>query len=148
MPIPIDHSWKLDTINDSTALLYRTFENVADLNALYSSDASSLNVYKRKVELRKKFRWFHTVFQYYESYGGLLTEIPLSNYLTEKEIEIFKTSDPGQRPEMINLDSLAKKSLLDNIEERFDYWFHDHLFSMFFDDIIKIADSDRSLMET
>ncbi|MCK5702577.1 MAG: hypothetical protein KAI29_15540 [Cyclobacteriaceae bacterium] len=148
LPIPIDHSWKLDTINDSTAVLTKEFENVSDLNALYSSDASSLNVYQRKVELRKKFRWFHTVFQYYETYGGLLTEIPLSNYLTEKEIEIFKASDPDQRPEMINFDSLARKSLLDNMEERFDYWFHDHLFSMFFDDLITIADSSHLIKIT
>lgn len=146
IPIPIDRSWELENINDSTAVLTKEFESVSDLNALYSSDESELKGYKRKVELKKKFRWFHTVLQYSETYEGLLTEIPLTNYMSEMEAESFKMGDSKNHPLFANLEPKSRKSLVDNIEERFEYWLHDNIYSMAFDDIIEIADS-MQLME-
>ena len=141
LPIPIDQSWKLENINDSTAVLTKEFENVSGLNNLYSSDESELKVYKRKVELKKKFRWFHTVLQYSETYEGLLTEIPLTNYMSEMEVEVYKLGEPEDHPIFTKLEPKSRKSLSDNIEERFEYWLHDNIYSMAFNDIIEVADS-------
>lgn len=141
LPVPVDQSWDLETINDSTAVLTKEFKSVGDLNGLYSSDKSELNMYRRKVELIKKFRWFHTVFKYSETYEGIITEIPLTNYMSEAEAETFKKDDSEDHPITANLEPKAKESLIDNIEERFGFWLHDNIYSVAFDDIIKIADS-------
>lgn len=141
LPIPVDQSWNLETINDSTAVLTKEFKSVSDLNALYSADESELNVYKRKVELTKNFRWFHTVFQYRETYEGVLTEIPLANYMSEAEAETFKSENSEDQPLLANLEPKARESLVDNIEERFSFWLHDNIYSMAFDDIIEVIDS-------
>lgn len=143
VPIPVDQSWILETINDSTAVLTKEFKTVSDLNTLYSSDESELKMYRRKVELTKKFRWFHTVFQFRETYEGLLTEIPLIDYMSEAEAKIFKMEmeSSEDHPLLANLEPKSRESLIDNIEERFGFWLHDNIYSMAFDDIIKIADS-------
>ncbi len=145
VPVPIDHSWKLDTLNDTTAVLSKSFKNIDELSASYASDKSSLNAYHRKVGLKKKFNWFHTDFQYSETCQGLLTEIPLRDYLTEKEIEIYKSRDPGHHPDLMDLDSISRKSLLDNIEGRYDDWFNESFFSKMFNDLWYIADSANLL---
>ncbi len=145
VPIPIDHSWKLDTLNDTTAVLSKSFKDINELSASYATDNSSLNVYRRKVGLKKKFNWFHTDYHYSESYKGLLTEIPLQDYLTNKEIEIYKSSDPGRHPDLMDLDSISRKSMLDNIEERYDSWFNESLFSRLFSDLWLVADSANLL---
>ena len=141
IPIPVDRSWELVNINDTTAVLKREFESVIELNALYTSDESELKMYKRKVELDKKFRWFHTVFQYRETYDGLLTEIPITNYMSKEEAEVFKSDDSKDHTLLANLDKRAQDLLTDNIEERFGLWLNDNIYSMAFDDILGISDS-------
>ncbi|MCG8309364.1 MAG: hypothetical protein MI975_18365 [Cytophagales bacterium] len=140
VPVPIDNSWLLENINDSTAVLLKVFESVGALNSMYSDDESALKVYKRKVELIKKFRWFYTVFEYSETYKGILTEIPITNYMTKEEAESFKM-DSEEHPLLAGLDAKARNSLIGNIEERFGYWLHDNIYSLAFDDIIRLADS-------
>lgn len=141
LPIPVDHSWNLKLINDSTAVLAKEFDNVSEINASFLSDESELKMYKREVELTKKFRWFHTVLHFRETYEGILTEIPLTRYMSEAEAETFKMEDSEENPIFNSLESRSKESLIDNIEERFEYWLMDNIFSIAFDDIMEIADS-------
>lgn len=145
IPIPIDESWKLVAIDDSAAVLKKGFGSVAELDALYDSDESEIKMYKRKVTLDKKFRWFHTFFQYRESYDGLLTEIPITEYMTLQEADVFKSSNPEDHPMLVKLEEKSQNSLSDNIEERFGYWLHDNIYSLAFNDIIEIADSLKIL---
>lgn len=145
LPIPVDMSWNLETINDSTAVLRKDFTSVGALNASYARDESKLKMYKRNMELTKKFRWFHTVFHYRETYEGILTEIPLMNYMSKAEAETFKMDNQEDHPLFIGLDSKARKSLIDNIEERFGLWLHANMYSMIVDDIINVADSLKML---
>ena len=141
IPIPVDESWELININDSTAVLKKDFGSVAELNESYAYDESELRMYQRRVELEKKFRWFHTVFEYRETYDGLLTEIPFTNYFNEEEAEVFKSDNSEDHPLLANLDKRARNSLTDNIEMRFGLWLHDNIYSMEFDDILEISDS-------
>lgn len=141
IPILIDQSWELVNINDSTAVLKKEFVSVVELNELYASDESELHMYNRRIQLNKKFRWFHTVFQYRETYDGLLNEIPYTNYFSEEEAEVFKSDDINDLPLLANLNERARNSLSDNIEERFGLWLHDNIYSMAFDDILDISDS-------
>lgn len=141
IPIPIDDSWEVVNINDTTAVFRKHFETVADLNESYSDDHSALRMHSRNVVLIKKFRWFHTLFQYKETYEASITEIPISNYLSEQEAEVFKSDNSEDHPLMKNLNKKAQNSLSDNIEERFQFWLHDNFYSMAFDNIVKAADS-------
>lgn len=141
LPVPVDHSWNLEVVNDSTAVLVKSFESVEAMNAMYALDASTLNMAQRKAELKKEFKWFYTAFKYSETYGGVLTEIPLKNYLQEKEIEAFKSNDSQKYLEKFITDHKSRKSLSDNIEERAGYWLHDHNYIMAFNDIVSMADS-------
>jgi hypothetical protein len=104
-------------------------------------DESELRIYNRRVEFTKDFRWFHTVVQYRETYEGLLTEIPLTQYMSESEAQVFKYDGPKEHQLLARLNSRSRESLMDNIEERFEFWLSDNIFSLAFDDIIEIADS-------
>lgn len=141
IPIPVDQSWELVNINDTTAVLRKQFESVDEINGLYTNDHSALNMHTRDVELVKKFRWFHTLFQYRETYDASITHIPITNYMSTAEAEVFKSEDSEKHPLLKNLDKKAQNSLSDNIEERFGLWWHDNIYSMAFDDILEIADS-------
>ena len=141
LPVPVDQSWSLEVINDSTALLVKKFESVEVLNAMYAVDESTLSTSHRKAELKKEFKWFYTAFQYSETYGGVLTEIPLDKYLQQLEIDAFKSNDSEKYLEKFISDHKSRKSLSDNIEERAGFWLHDHIYTMAFDDIIRLADS-------
>lgn len=141
IPIPVDRSWKLENTNDTTAVLMKEFKTVDELNDLYSADESEFNVYNRKVELEKRFRWFHTIFILKETYSGVLTEIPLTNYMSKEEAEIIKMDDSESHPIIKNLESASRESLIESIEERFGYWLDDNIYSIAFDDILSIADS-------
>jgi len=141
LPVPVDGSWNLDTINDSTAYISKRFESVEDMNSMYARDSSTLSRCKRKVELKKEFKWFYTAFKYYETYGGVLTEIPLNKYLLDTEIQTWKSGSTEKYLKSTGLESKSAKSLDENVEERLDYWLHDNIYSMAFDDIINLADS-------
>ena len=141
LPVPVDQSWSMEVVNDSTALLVKSFESVEALNAMYDSDASTLSASRRKAELKKEFKWFYTAFKYSETYGGVLTEIPLKNYLQENEIEAFKSNDSEKYLEKFIPDRKSRGSLSDNIEERAGFWLHDHIYAMAFDDIMQLVDS-------
>ena len=78
---------------------------------------------------------------YSETYGGLLTDIPLSNYLSEQEIECFKMEDPKSHPMLAGMEPRAIESLLDNIDERLGLWLNYNIFLMAFDDIVAIGDT-------
>jgi hypothetical protein len=145
LPVPVDQSWNLEVINDSTALLVKRFESVKAMNASYAADESTLSASHRKAELVKEFKWFYTAFKYSETYGGVLTDIPLSEYLQPVEIEALKSDDPEKYLEKFISDRKSRKSLSDNIEERMGFWLHDHIYVMAFDDIIHIADSMQLL---
>jgi hypothetical protein len=141
LPVPVDQSWELYSINDSSAVLRKEFNSVDELNELYSFDESELGEYQRNVVLEKKFRWFHTSMIYKETYNGLLEEIPLTDYLSEQEIECFKMEHPEDHPLLADMESKAMESLMDNIDERLGLWLNDNIFSMAFDDIVDIGDS-------
>ena len=142
IPVPVDESWELVNVDDSTAVLMKKFESVDELNDQYKNDQSDLKAYKRSVALMKKFRWFHTIFRYEEIYEGLLTDIPITDYMSREEAEFFKSENTDEQPLLANIkNSKAINSLEENIEERFGYWLHDNLFSLAYDDIVNIADS-------
>jgi hypothetical protein len=141
LPVPVDGSWSLDTINDSTALIYKRFESVEALNIMYAHDKSVLSKCKRKVELKKEFKWFYTAFKYYETYSGVLREIPLDNYLLTTEINAWKSRGTEKYLTGEGLETRSVKALDENIEERLGYWLHDNIYSLAFDDIIDLADS-------
>ena len=145
LPVPVDHSWELHSITDSTAVLRKGFDSIEELNELYSYDESELKNYDRKVELERKFRWFHTSIIYKETYTGLLKDIPLTNYLSVEEIDCFKMEHPEDHPMLEDMEPNARESLMDNIDERLGLWLNDNIFSLAFDDIIDIGDSMQIL---
>lgn len=141
MPIPVDSGWKLETINDSTAVLRGHYHSADELNAAYKNDKSALQQCKRHVLLDKEFRWFFTIFKYSEIFSGILTDIPLNHYLLEEEIKALKSNNSEAFLEAKHLVKKARTSLSDNIDERLGFWLSDQLYFMAFDDIMRVADS-------
>ena len=139
LPVSIDHSWEFININDSTALFQKQYNSIDELNSLYAHDESEFGVYKRSVGLEKNFRWFYTEFIYHETFGGILTKVPLSNYMSEEEIQLIKMDDSEKHPLVMNMNPKARQSLIDNIDERAGFWIHDNLFEIVFEDILEIA---------
>ena len=61
--------------------------------------------------------------------------------MSKDEAELFKMPDTDEHPLIQNMESKAKESLMDNIEERFEFWLFDNIYLMGFNDIIRISDS-------
>ncbi len=141
LPVPVDTSWTLESIDDSTAVLWKKYENVEALNTDYAEDQSALSQCHRQVAFSKQFRWFFTFYKYSETYTGILTDIPLNHYLLEEEITALKSPDSDTYFAAKNLTKAARSALSDNMDERLGFWLNDQMFAIAFDDILHIADS-------
>ncbi|MEL6676927.1 MAG: hypothetical protein AAFR61_32265 [Bacteroidota bacterium] len=124
--VPADASWQLDTLTDSTAVLTRHYPNGASLNEAYLQ-ADQDKQAPRQVAVERSFRWFYTVYTYDEMIPGFLTEIPLTQYLSEEEIALFKSDEKEEHPDLEQMEAEARKLRLASIEKRYDLWFSDHL---------------------
>ncbi len=141
LPVPIDDTWSLDTINDTTAFLMKEFDSIEELNELYENDESTFRYCKRKVAFEKEFKWFYWIYRYSETFGGILTEFPLENYLLKDEVEAFKADTIEDYLKNIMVSESARTAISNNIDQRIGYWLNDHIYSKAFNDIVSIADS-------
>lgn len=102
-PLPMDQSWDTTwTKTDSGKSEYvytmkKHFESFDALEKEYASDMKPGKIEVR-VQVRKKFRWFYTYFDYRESYGRYTpyTLVPPSAVMTEEEIHSYTYGDTNR----------------------------------------------------
>jgi len=95
-PIPTDSTWTITntkTRQDTTFYEFtatREFRDVKDLQRVYTSYADS-GLAIEDLEMKKRFGLFYLYFRYQEVYSRYspYDKVPISDYLTEDEIQIY-----------------------------------------------------------
>jgi hypothetical protein len=100
----------------------RHFSGVEEMNRLFRLKSqhqwSNLKV---TYQLKKQFRWFYTDYTYIETYPQIttFTRIPLSNYLTENEAQLWFN---GNEKDVNGLNGIELHEKLDNINNQCNKW--------------------------
>jgi len=111
-PIPSDSTWNAEETGSNEMTLSKSFKRVSDLNKhLASAPDSALKI---EVALNKRFRWFYTYIRYQEVYKPFnkFSHIPLTDYLTEAEIDSFHLGEGDSE-----IEDKVESWYLDNMKE-------------------------------
>lgn len=137
--VPIDSTWsvvmefELDTIENSEegSMYYDTtwivtytkdFSDMEELNATYDQDAGIFQQVKRVVKFHKEFQWFYSRVFFSEECEPLLRGVAPKDFFTEEELEVFYLSDPQLEEYVMHSDSIERKQLVDEVEEKSARW--------------------------
>jgi hypothetical protein len=94
-PVPRDSSWTVtydDKSDPKTYTITKSFRSVKRMNQEYSRPKpDTLMQLSLSMQLKKKFRWFHTVYRYSEIYHTInpFPEYPIYEYLTPEELQLY-----------------------------------------------------------
>lgn len=136
--VPVDSTWSLDIdwefestsdsiARDTTWLLkaQKHFKSVEEINLAYRNDIGKNRELQRRVSLTSSFRWFTTVYRYSETvFRTLEIEYPLSNSLTEPELQFAYWPAKVQNSALNSVDSLRFKEISDKAEEKTEEWYY------------------------
>jgi len=117
----IDSSWALETRREERKYILtasREFATVQDMaRALRGSPGKSVTITPR---LESRFDWFFTIYRYSETWSRLhqINEVPLSDYVSPGEIDMFFRHELRKEPFPTKGDSLA----LADAEDRYTEW--------------------------
>lgn len=69
----------------------RAFRRVRDLDAALAVDTTGGPRLFTRVKLDRKFRWFHTLYDYRETYfvRSFLADVPVSDFMTREELDLY-----------------------------------------------------------
>lgn len=130
-PIPIDTTWNLIVVTDTTKngdtiFIHKAskfFESVEQLNLLYANDTSAHKNIERTVTLNKRFRWFYTFLDYQETYPKLFNQPSLINYLDSTQYNYAMLSNKDQKKYLKErFDSIKAKQFDDEAEKGLNEW--------------------------
>ena len=136
MDIPIDSTWNTEITMDIRdqkegegkdtiwhLAAEKHFNSVEEINKAYEHDNGANRFLKRKAGLSKRFRWFTTVFRYSETVERVL-EInnPLSDYLSEEELNFIYLPEKVQNALKNGPDSLKYKAFDKALEPKAETW--------------------------
>lgn len=137
--VPVDSTWnmvmeyELDTIVeveegitrfDTTWVVTYTkdFSDMEELNFSYEGDSGVFQQVKRVVRFQKKFQWFYSRVTFSEECEPLLNGVAPKDFFTEEELVVFYLSDPQLEEYVMHSDSIERKRLVDDVEEKSDRW--------------------------
>ncbi len=167
--LPTDSSWVIKTwweLDDSSKnkpdsiYVYtarKSFKNYQELNEELKNAPDIYNKVNVKVDLKRKFRWFHTFIEYREIYQKHFPYdyVPSEDFLTEEEIRYSLSDDEDYRFNPVKdkfepaaeadtsivltkKDSARARELDKDIEKRFDEWQERNVFEDYCDALSKV----------
>ena len=122
-PLPVDSSWtiarQLDTQDSSKTIttFTKSFPGISALQACYQASFITPFRVKVEIEVKKKFRWFYTYWEYRETYRAYnpFKLIPITNYLSDEELGQWIAAPDSDQ----NRDDQTDRWLMDNLFEEF-----------------------------
>lgn len=135
LPVELDSLWTKSTVKTSekkyTLTATRTFRTIDELNRTVAGRYGKTLQYR--IAFDKSFQWFFTVYRYEEINlpFAQFTSIPVKGYLSEEEINWFKTkilNDELKKGKMTLEDSLKSERIKPRAEE----WISRNRFEPFF----------------
>jgi len=129
-PIPTDSSWTITTYDSGeyTYIAEKIFAKVADWDKEMNYCQDKSKALTIVPELKKKFRWFYTIYEYKETFKAFnkLWNVPITDYMTPEDLQIFSSPD----------DSSAQAKAA---EEKLDNWDKRNKFEEFYQEFIKMT---------
>jgi hypothetical protein len=140
----IDSSWILETRQEDKKYILTArheFETVEDMaRALRGIPGRSVTITPR---LETRFNWFFTTFRYNETWSRLhnVNEVPLSDYVSPAELDMFMRHELGKEKFPTKGDSLA----LSDAEDRYNEWdsrnWFEAYYKIFLEGVRELGDS-------
>ena len=134
-PVELDSLWTKSTVKTSekkyTLTATRTFRNADEMNKTVQGQFGKTLQYR--IALEKSFQWFFTVYRYEEVNlpFAQFTSIPMTDYLSQEEIEWFKTKIlNGELKE--GKKTLEDSLIAERISPRSEEWTSRNHFAPFF----------------
>jgi hypothetical protein len=137
LPFFIDSTWsfvrgRTDT-NKHVLTISRVFPDAEGMSRAFARvDGKTLGIH---VSLEKRFRWFTTVYSYREQYLRFnpFNRIPLTDYISSSEIDLFFRHEVQKEPYGAKGDSLA----LRDAERRYEEWDLRNIFESYFAEVLE-----------
>jgi hypothetical protein len=129
--VPFDNTWivrdslEINKKGDTTWVkrAEKLFKDVNEINSCYLADTGVNKTASRKVEFRKKFKWFNTEYRFAEIIDKkMIYAYPVSDFLNPEELTWFYAPDNINDEKKQGSDSLKYKALSDTVNKRTDRW--------------------------
>jgi hypothetical protein len=144
-PFVLDSSWVTSysqTMRDTDSVymvqVNRTFSNIEELNAIYSTLTDSSHTEPISVELDHSFRWFYTFSTWKERMPQQFpfSKIPVDSFLSKDELNFWLLSDTSilEKQSDLSQDELEKE-----IDRKLDDFSSRAIFEDFFEILLPIA---------
>ncbi len=150
-PLTLDARWR--RTQDTTAegkhrlTASREFADAAEMTrALKGIPGRSLSI---EATLETEFDWFYTRYVYTETWKRYdpYMAVPITDFLSPAEIDLFRMHKLSDRPFTVRGDSLA----MEDAEARFEQWRHRNMFESYFEaflSAVRSIDSPVLTVET
>lgn len=129
-PIPADSSWTITQYDSGeyTYIAKKIFPKVADWDKEMNYCRDKSREMTIVPELKRKFRWFYTIYQYKETWKAVnkLHNVPITDFLSPDEIKLLASQD----------DSSAQAKAVD---EKIENWEKRNIFAGFYKELINAA---------
>jgi hypothetical protein len=154
--IPIDSSWEkqtvweLDTMQKKKIAIVtvkKRYSSVEEMNSEFYEEGAISETQNIRIELKKKFRWFYTLYRYEETYiqHFPFRNFPLTNYLNEEEIAAYIYEDPAADSiYYAGKDSLEKKAMENKLDQQTAKYIADNIFEELYKEIIRTSEKSSS----
>jgi hypothetical protein len=98
----------------------KTFARFEDMNAFFDASDDSIRLIRSRVDLKRRFRWFITVYRYEEVYRVLnpFQHIALNEYMTEEELAMLMSEEENKEVEK-KYEMWGQKNMLEEFLTQF-----------------------------
>jgi len=155
---PVDSTWQTSFIRDTgkedrwVLTAKRTFKNVEELNRYFYTEEDTAGHLNIRAELKKKFRWFYTYYEYRETYYSIhpFRRVPLTRYISPYETDLLfpgenedvtyssqedrliKYNKDEKKPVLSVQDSVKMKKLEQDLMLRLNRWEKNSVYEEFY----------------
>lgn len=146
--VPYDSTWiirdslEISEKGDTTYVkrAEKLFTSTDEINNDYQADSSSNKDVSRKVEFRKKFRWFNTEFRFAETVDKTMSYgYPVTDFLNQEDLSWFYSPDYITEEKINGPDSLKYKAFSDSVDKKIENWTLKSLISEWIGEFSKLA---------
>ena len=146
--VPFDKTWivrdsiEINKKGDTTWVkrAEKLFKDVNEINSCYLADTGVNKTASRKVEFRKRFKWFNTEYRFAEIVDKkIIYGYPVSDFLNPEELTWFYAPDNVNDEKKQGSDSLKYKALSDTVSKKTERWLLKDLVSEWISAFSKLA---------
>lgn len=142
--IPIDSTWQrtlefewdsAQKKNFAMITVHKNYPTVKAMSQEFFREPDTIAEVNIRMKLKRTFLWFYTKYRYEETFTQFFPfhHYPINDYLTDQEIAVSLFDDPVEDSlYYLGADSLERKKMEENIEQRLDTFIRKNVFREFY----------------